>query len=161
MNRGAALGGALLAGAAGLLISGCAHTQVRPATARFTESGVEVTISVTRATVRATYRPTRPAFHIYSIGLPPGGVAGLGIATRLGVRGGLTAAGPPTADRNVRMLVLPALNVKLPVYPDGPVTVSLPVHRSGRTAEVVVSYGACSSSTCMAPVTDHVTRLSL
>jgi hypothetical protein len=152
---------AALGGAAALLITGCAHAQDRPATARFTESGVEVTINVTRPTVRATYRPIRPGFHVYSIDLPPGGVAGLGVPTRLGVRAGLTATGRATADRAVRVLVLPALNVKLPVYPDGPVTVSLPVHRSGRTADIVVSYGACSSSTCLAPVIDHVTRISL
>jgi hypothetical protein len=152
---------AALAGAAALSLAGCAHAQDRPATARFTESGVEVTIKVTRSTVRATYRPVRPGFHIYGIDLPPGGVAGLGVPTRLTVRAGLTATGRATADRTVRMLDLPTLHVRLPVYPDGPVTVSLPVRRSGRMADVVVSYGACSSSTCLAPVTDHVTHVSL
>jgi hypothetical protein len=152
---------AALGGAAALLIAGCAHAQARPATTRFTESGVEVTIAMTGSTVTATYRPIRPGFHVYSIGLPPGGVAGLGVPTRLTVRAGLTATGRATADQAVRMLDLPTLHVKLPVYPDGPVTVSLPVRRSGRTADVVVSYGACSSSTCLAPVTDHVSRIAL
>ncbi|MFG2004139.1 hypothetical protein ACGFNU_33765 [Spirillospora sp. NPDC048911] len=51
--------------------------------------------------------------------------------------------------------------VRLPVYPDGPVTISLPVRRVGTVGEVIVSYGACSKTTCLAPVTDHVTKIRL
>ncbi|GAA4509447.1 hypothetical protein GCM10023191_070610 [Actinoallomurus oryzae] len=144
-----------------LLLTGCVHSQARPVTARFTESGVEVTITVTAEAVRAAYRPTRAGFHVYSVDLPEGGVRGLGIPTRLSVRGGLTATGRATADKPVRPLDLPSLGVTLRVYPDGPVTVLLPVRRTGRTADIVVSYGACSSGTCLAPVTDHVTTVAL
>jgi len=77
------------------------------------------------------------------------------------VRGGLSAAGRAAADKSVRMLDLPSLGVKLPVYPDGSVAVSLPVKRSGNSAEVVVSYGACSTGTCLPPVIGHVTRVTL
>jgi hypothetical protein len=143
-----------------LLLTGCAHSQALPTTARFTESGVEVTITVSAAMVRAVYRPIRPGFHVYSVDLPAGGIDGLGVPTRLSVRGGLTVTGHATADKPVRLLDLPVLNVKLPVYPDGPVTVSLPVRRTGRTADIVVSYGACSSGTCLAPVIDHVTAVT-
>lgn len=152
---------AVVGGAVSLLIAGCAHQHAPLATADFTDSGVEVTINVSKSEVKVTYRPTQPGFHIYSIDLPPGGIDGLGIPTRLGVRGGLTATGHATADKPIRLLNLPTLGVKLPVYPDGPVAVSIPVQRTGRTADIVVSYGACSNSTCLTPVTDHITRVPL
>lgn len=120
-----------------------------------------MTITVTAEAVRAAYRPTRAGFHVYSVDLPEGGVRGLGIPTRLSVRGRLTATGRATANKPVRPLDLPSLGVTLRVYPDGPVTVLLPVRRTGRTADIVVSYGACSSGTCLAPVTDHVTTVAL
>ncbi|MEU6753560.1 hypothetical protein ABZ914_45665 [Spirillospora sp. NPDC046719] len=147
-------------GALVLVVGGCGHHEDAPEPSRFTEGGVEVSVSVSDTSVKAVYRPLRPGFHVYSVDLPAGGVDGLGVATRLDVRGGLTATGRSTADRPVRMLALPSLGVSLPVYPDGPVTVSLPVRRTGRTAEVVVSYAACSSGTCLPPVTDHVTRVA-
>jgi hypothetical protein len=151
---------ASLALAVPILLAGCAHAPARPVTA-FTDGGVTVTITVSAGAVRAVYRPTRPGFHVYSVDLPAGGVGGLGVPTRLGVRGGLVATGRATADRPVRPLRLPSLGVSLPVYPDGPVTVSLPVRRIGRTADIVVSYGACSEGTCLAPVTDHVSTVTL
>jgi hypothetical protein len=147
--------------AAPVLLTACGHSQAQSATTRFTESGVEVTITVSAAQVKTIYRPMRPGFHVYSIDLPPGGIDGLGVPTRLNVRAGLTATGHATADKAVRLLDLPALGLKLPVYPDGLVTVSLPVRRTGPTADIVVSYGACSSSTCLAPVIDHVTTVTL
>ncbi|MCO5968962.1 hypothetical protein [Actinoallomurus soli] len=147
--------------AASLLLTGCGHAPARTTTVRFASSGVEVTLAVSRTTVRGVYRPTRAGFHLYSIGLPQGGIDGLGVPTSLRVRGGLVATGTATANETPRTLSLPALGVRLPVYPDGPVTVTLPVRRTGRTADVVVSYGACSAVTCLAPVIDHRTVIRL
>lgn len=152
---------ALLDGALCLVIAGCGHPQPQSAAAHFTDSGVEATISASSSEAKAVLRPTMPGFHIYSVDLPQGGIDGLGIPTRLSVRAGLAPTGHATADKAVRLLTLPGLNVRLPVYPDGPVTITLPVRRTGDTAEIRVSYGACSSSTCLAPVTDHLTRLAL
>lgn len=98
----------------------------------------------------------QPGFHVYALELPPGG---LGVPTRVTVRAGLTAAGAPKATEAVRWLDLPSLGARLPVYPDGPVTISLPVHRTGGQGEVVVSYGACSRAVCLAPVIDRVTAV--
>ncbi|NKZ02413.1 hypothetical protein [Actinomadura latina] len=154
--RWAALGAGLL-----LLACGCGRQEAPPASAGFTESGVEVSVTVSGSEVKAVFRPTRPGFHVYSVDMPDGGVDGLGIPTRVAVRGGLTASGRVTADKPVRMLDLPSLGVRLPVYPDGPVALSLPVERSGRSGEVVVSYGACSSGTCLAPVIDRAVRVRL
>jgi hypothetical protein len=130
-------------------------------TARRTESGVEITVTVSARQVKVTYRPTRPGFHVYSVEMPSGGVDGIGIPTRLGVSGGLQADGPPVADRPTRFLELRELGVTLPVYPDGPVALSLPVQRTGDTADVIISYGACSESTCLAPVVGRAIHLTL
>lgn len=150
----------LLVGAAALVVGRfharpavAGHTPADPVTASTVQNGVQVTVLVTADTVQATYRPQRPGFHLYSISLPTDGVDGLGIPTRLEVQGGLRATGSPTSDRPVQSLNLPGLSAPLPVYPDGPVAITLPVTRTGSTsAQVVVSYGACSTSTCLFPV---------
>ncbi|WP_160161215.1 hypothetical protein [Actinomadura sp. K4S16] len=118
---------------------------------------MDVTIAASTRAVEVTFRPTRPGFHIYSLDLPSGG---LGVPTRVGVRAGLEATGAPRADEAVRWLDLPLLDTRLPVYPDGPVTISLPVRRTGPAAEIVVSYGACSRSVCLPPVIDRVTAVT-
>lgn len=152
---------ALCLAAAALLPAGCSSNRPgTPArtdvTATVARNGVQVTAVVSSSTVRVTYRPQRPGFHLYSSSLPAAGVDGLGVPTLLGVRGGLRATGPATADRPVRALHLASLDVTLPVYPDGPVTLTLPVARTGPSpaAQVVVSYGACSAATCLLPVRD-------
>lgn len=144
-----------------LLLATCAHAASKPGTARFVANGVEVTIAASATAVRATFRPLRPGFHLYSIDLPRNGIDGLGIPTRLEVRSGLTATGPLSADKPVRLLQLQGLNVRLPVYPDGPVTVTLPVKRTSGTAEIAITYGACSAGTCLAPVIGKVVPVAL
>lgn len=160
----ALLGAAL----ATLLLGGGASAPSRPTpSARATANGVTVVVTLVPAAgsgeeLRATFSPRRAGFHVYSIELPDGGVDGLGIPTRLSVRGGLTAEGRPAADRAVVRLRPAGLPTELPVYPDGPVTFTLPVRRTGSgEANVVVSYGACGESRCLMPVTDKVIRLDL
>jgi hypothetical protein len=46
------------------------------------------------------------------------------------------------------------LGVDLPVYPDGAVTLTLPVVVSGTPVEAVIGYAACSATRCLFPVTD-------
>lgn len=157
---------ALCLAAAALLPTGCSSNRPKtPArtnvTTTVSRNGVQVTVVVSSGTVRATYRPQRPGFHLYSSNLPAAGVDGLGVPTLLEVRGGLRATGRATADRPVRTLHLASLDVTLPVYPDGPVTLTLPVVRTGPSpaAQVVVSYGACSVATCLLPVRDLTVRI--
>ena len=151
-----------------LLVSaiGCAANPAVPASASFTENGVTVSAALAgtghERRLSVELRPMRTGFHIYSIDLPDGGIDGLGIPTRLSVRGSLTALGAPTADRPVRELQLTGLTEQLPVYPDGPVTFVLPVGVTGtESADVVVSYGACSEAQCLVPVHDHVLTLTV
>lgn len=152
----------LVAAALVLAAAGCGgRAPTPPTTAGFSAGGVDVTLRVSADRVAATFRPQQAGFHIYSVDLPDGGVDGLGIPTRLRVAGGLAATGAATADQPVRMLQLTGLPTQLPVYPDGPVTVTLPVRRSGNSAQVVVSYGACSTAQCLIPVTDHVVPVAV
>jgi hypothetical protein len=66
------------------------------------------------------------------------------------------------ASRPVDLLRIAALHVRLPVYPDGPVTVTVPVRATGAPgAAVVVSYGACSTRVCLLPVTGHAIGMRL
>ncbi|MFS4091157.1 hypothetical protein [Streptomyces sp. AF1A] len=70
--------------------------------------------------------------------------------------------GKPTAHQAIRHLRLRGLSTELPVYPDGPVTFTLPVRRTGsHQADVIVSYGACSATRCLVPVTNEVIQLDL
>ncbi|MFE2914378.1 hypothetical protein [Kitasatospora indigofera] len=154
----------LLVAAAGCVGQGDAGA---PPAAEFEGNGVGVAVRLDRDTdgaerLRVTFRPQESGFHLYSVDLPAGGVSGLGIPTRLAVRGGLAADGPPTADRPLRTVSPAGLDVELPVYPDGPVTLTLPVHRTGEArAEAVVSYGACSEGRCLIPVFDQALGFAL
>jgi len=159
-----------LAVAAAFLISGCARpgTSQSPAglSGRLSGSGVTVVAVLTARPggtgyVRVTFSPQRPGYHLYSIDLPPRGVHGLGIPTVVSVRDGLRMTGSPAADVPVRSLRIGQLDVDLPVYPDGPVTLTVPVRRTenGR-AEVLVTYGACSATTCLPPVRNRLIILA-
>ena len=153
--------------AAMVLIAGCGTSPVRHPTANFQANGVTVTVALLPGSpggqrVQAVFRPEQPGFHLYSVELPPGGVDGLGIPTGLDVRGDLRATGKPTADLPTRLLRPAGLQLDLPVYPDGPVTVTLPVQQTGaHQADILVSYAACSERQCLAPVTGQAIPLTL
>jgi hypothetical protein len=168
-----------LAVTAAALITGCAGCGAsRPAVAPSTRSAApagpagqladgDVAVSAVldpgpggTGRVRVTFAPRQSGYHLYSISLPPGGVSGLGTPTIVAARGDLRAAGKASANKPVRDLRLAELNVTLPVYPDGPVTVTLPVRRAaaGRPS-VAVTYGACSAETCLPPVRGRVVPL--
>jgi hypothetical protein len=118
--------------------------------------GVRVSASfLTASVVRVHLEPLRAGFHIYSLTLPPEGVDGLGIPTRVDAGVGLTASGPARSTVEPISLRIPELGVTLPVYPDGPVDIELPVdadHPDNST--VIVTYGACSDEVCLLPVRD-------
>jgi hypothetical protein len=135
------------------LIAGCGDHAEAP---KF-GGGVTVTARLDGTLLRTTFTPEKPGFHLYSLDLPAGGVDGLGVATAVTARGSLQAAGKPAADEPIKDLRIDKLGVTLPVYPDGPVTVTLPVRRDGGgRAEAVVTYAACSPTICLPPVRDRV-----
>ena len=124
----------------------------------FSKNKVAVAITVEpgeggQAHLVATFTPEptyKPPLHLYGIDLPRGG---LGIATRLDLPADspLTALGELTANVATQDLE------GLAVYPEGPVTVRLPIRLpagSGEvmTTSVLLSYMACTAETCLIPV---------
>ncbi|GLX23241.1 hypothetical protein [Streptomyces lavendulae] len=139
-----------------------------PPTARFSENGVTVTLSVSgwqpaqgTGTLTAVFAPETPGFHLYSTALPPAGVEGVGRPTAVAVTGTLAADGPLTAAQTERTVRLPGVDTPVPVYPDGPVTTTLPVRASGSgSATVLIGYASCSTRDgCTIPVSGHPVRL--
>jgi hypothetical protein len=147
--------------------SGAAAAAAGPVVATLTEQGVQVELRWSTgagpaAVLAATFTPVRAGFHLYAVDLPPDGVQGVGRPTRVEVGGGLVATGPQAADRGVRPLRVAGLDVPVPVYPDGPVTVRVPVRlAAGRPALAWVSYAACSPLTCLPPVSHRPVRLAI
>lgn len=166
---GAALAAALLC--TGAATAGCGHDAAPSRThASFADGGVAVTVTLQRAgaqavSVTTTLRPQRPGFHLYSLDLPDGGVDGLGIPTRLSAAAPLTATGAVTTDARPYGLRPAGLDVTLPVYPDGPVTLHLTTRLPARTpasAQLRLTYGACSSTAgCLPPVRTHPVTLPI
>jgi hypothetical protein len=156
VRRALAAGAALLA--AGAALAGCGGDA--PASAGSAErNGVRVEAVFEAApggdgAVRVTFTPQQQGFHLYSSQLPARGVDGVGRPTKVEVGGALATTGPVTADRDVIQLQVPGVSRPMPVYPDGAVTLRLPVHRasSGGAASAVVGYAACSAQTCLPPV---------
>ena len=140
----------------------------------FTKNRVTVAVVVERAaegtgaqaTIVATFTPdpTYPKpLHLYGIDLPAGGV---GIATQVGLPPGspLSASGPLTADKPTHV------RDGLAVYPDGPITLRLPVRLPVRVAKdddsplattVLVSYLACTADNCLIPVVNGKILISV
>ncbi|MFJ3722944.1 hypothetical protein ACIPYQ_10285 [Streptomyces sp. NPDC090045] len=135
-------------------------------TTRFTENGVTVTLSVSdwhasKGTVTAVFTPERKGFHLYSIDLPATGIEDVGRPTAVGVSGVLKAEGKLTAAQDVRSISVPGVDAPVPVYPDGPVTTTLPVRADGDgNATLLLGYASCSTQDgCTIPVSDRPVRL--
>jgi hypothetical protein len=129
----------------------------------FTDQGVSVAIHLTGDGTKllTTFTPQRPGFHLYSVGLPAGGIQGLGRPTRVEVAGALRSRGPLTAESPLRMLAMQGTDLTFPVYPDGAVTTELPVAVDANgDAKVLVSYAACSAEECLMPVLGHPVELT-
>ncbi|MFJ5548118.1 hypothetical protein [Streptomyces sp. NPDC093225] len=137
-------------------------------TASFSENGVAVTLRVTgwdgaHGTLTADFVPQEKGFHLYSVDLPAQGVDGIGRPTALAVHGTVRPHGRLTADVPVRKIHSPGTDALLPVYPDGPVTTTLPLTADGSGAGYVsVGYALCNATEgCLIPVQDHRVPLAV
>jgi thiol-disulfide isomerase/thioredoxin len=135
--------------------------------ASFVEKGVRVDLRLDRDArgrlwIAGTFTPTQPETHLYAIDLPDDGIQGLGRPTKiaLGADSDWRAIGPLEANRSAIDDPIEALHAVLRIYPDGPVTVRLPVApRTGAVsnrATVAVSYMACGNLGCLPPVQKRV-----
>jgi hypothetical protein len=150
----------------GLLTVGCApvSTLARGASlplTGFTENGVGVALSLQRAangdvSLAATFTPLEAGYHLYSKDMPRNGIANVGRPTllELSPNAKMQATGPVTESIASKMHV--TYPNALPVYPDGPVTLTLPIRLpdgyNWLEDEIILTYMACSDSLCQAPV---------
>jgi thiol-disulfide isomerase/thioredoxin len=139
------------------------------ALASFVENGVRVSIHLERdwrgaAWLAGEFAPLSPDVHLYATELPSNGIEGLGRPTRLRVgRGSVRVLGPAVANRPVVLDRLEELDLTLPVYPAGSVTVRVPVafdDASPARTDVYVSYMACSPQGCLRPVIDRAVAVT-
>ena len=149
-----------------LLGAGAARVQSErwPLT-RFAEHDVSVEIALERSRsgttwLVGTYTPSRATFHLYGKDLPKAGIHGVARPTLLELvsSASIRPAGSLVADRPTIDLHVAVLGSTFPVYPEGPVTLRLPVTLTARdsaTAELSVTYMACSDRTCLPPVIDR------
>ncbi|MFD0722357.1 hypothetical protein ACYTFC_26055 [Streptomyces globosus] len=135
-------------------------------TASFTDKGVTVTLSIAdwrdaKGTLKAVFTPEEKGFHLYSTDLPATGVEGVGRPTAVSVTGALRAEGKLAAAAEVRSISVPGVGAPVPVYPDGPVTTTLPVRADGTgEATVLLGYASCSTEDgCTIPVSDRPVHL--
>jgi Disulphide bond corrector protein DsbC len=143
--------------------SGTKFTE-RAKLAEFTKNGVRVAFTLeadsrSQTLLRATFTPTEAGFHLYSKDLDPKSVGGIGVATRLELmpNSSIKVGGKVFADVAPRAHKAEGLKFAVPIYPDGPVTLRLPVDFVGTatnvSAQVAVSYMACKTDgVCLLPV---------
>jgi thiol-disulfide isomerase/thioredoxin len=126
----------------------------------FFANGVGVTLTLEEnagpsAWLTAVFSPADDEVHLYSKDLPRNGIDGLGRPTRVeaDASSSVRITGAGVADRPVQQDVIPALNLSVPVYPAGPVTLRFPVKRFARGPAVFrISYMGCGRRGCLAPV---------
>ena len=130
-----------------------------------TEHGVKVTIGLDRDSsgapwLAATFDPVLPNSYLYGQEFPMEGVDGAGRPTRFAVTSttGAKSLGSAVASRASEISRIEALKQDLIVYPNGPVTLHIPVElpargESGKT-EVSVTYMTCGPTGCLPPVMD-------
>jgi hypothetical protein len=121
-----------------------------------------------RLVVRATFSPDDEGFHLYGSELPMTGAMGVGRPTLIEVSDveNVGKVGPVIADKAPVSHLEETLNVTLPLYPDGPVTLYLPLQFQTTPAgptklPVQVTYMSCSGARCNVPVERVVTEISV
>ena len=137
------------------------------------DSGVKVTFFLAEGEngkhwLRATFSPLEIGYHVYSKDLPKDGIDGIGRPTllELSENSAITDIGELTADKKIHNLASPLNADGFPVYPDGPVTLSLPFTMKPDTNGTIdlmakITYMACTKTSCNPPVEGKAVKLSL
>jgi hypothetical protein len=118
--------------------------------------------------LRATFTPTEPGFHLYSKDLNLKKTDGIGVPTRLELLPNSTIRvnGKPFTDVGHQSHKVAPLHITVDIYPDGPVTLRLPIEFVGAatsaTAQVAVSYMACKTDgLCLPPVERRIVDVQI
>ncbi|WP_037599957.1 hypothetical protein [Streptacidiphilus rugosus] len=146
-----------------------APTTTGRASDHFSAGGVDVTLTVSswdgkQGVLTVAFKPQRATYHLYSVTLPADGVDGVGRPTSATVTGAVKSTGKLTTSAPLHQLTIPGVAKPLPVYPDGPLTTTIPIRATGGqgTATIAVSYAACSETYgCNLPVDGHKVNFSL
>ena len=137
------------------------------------DSGVKVTFFLAKGEngkhwLQATFSPLKIGYHVYSKDLPADGIDGIGRPTllELSESAAISDVGELTADKKIHNLASPLNADGFPVYPDGPVTLSLPFTMkpdTNGTVDVIakITYMACTKTSCNPPVEGKVVKLTL
>lgn len=139
----------------------------------FTKHGVRVAFALeadsqSQPLLRATFIPTDKGFHLYSKDLNPESVGGFGVPTKLELmpNSSIKVAGKVFADLTPQRHKPEGADVAIPIYPEGPVTLRLPVEFVGTatnvSAQIAVSYMACKTGgVCLQPVEREIVELKI
>jgi hypothetical protein len=118
--------------------------------------------------LRATFTPTDHGFHLYSKDLDPKAAGGVGMATRLELlpHPSVIVAGQVFADVSPQSHWVKELNATLDIYPEGPVSLHLPIQFVGAAkniaGQVAVSYMACKTDgVCLRPVERQILDIQI
>ncbi|MCP4419852.1 MAG: hypothetical protein GY805_24840 [Chloroflexi bacterium] len=161
------------------LLTGCQQalnpvrqTEVHPLFT-FSKNSVDVAVhlevvALDSALLVATFTPTEPTLHLYGLEMPLTGIEGVGRPTQLAViSGAVSVVGQLEANLMATDHYFPTFEQPFPLYPDGPITLTLPVSLpasmpEARDAVFSITYMACSSEgVCKPPVTDNQTSVIL
>jgi hypothetical protein len=139
----------------------------------FTENGVHVDIALEQDAngtllLAGTYTPLDAHVHLYSTDLPRNGLNGAGRPTllELPAQSGVHRIGQLSADQPVLLDQFATLNTAFPIYPDGAITLRLPIAVASPDAQthmtINVTYMACSSTGfCLPPVENKTIALAI
>lgn len=105
------------------------------------------------AVVEVTFSPTVPGGHLYGTTMPRTGIDGAGRPTLVELASGAwSVAGPAAESVPAHEQVLPGFSAPFPLYPDGPVTLRLPIHRAsadaGSSARVILTSWSVRRAGC-------------
>lgn len=141
--------------------------------ADFASNGVRVVVAIDsdsqgQPVLRGTFTPIDREFHLYSKDLNPKTSGGAGVATRLELlpHSLVRVAGRPFSDVASQTHRDKDANVTVDVYPDGPVSLRLPIQFVGAptniATQVAVSYMACKTDgECRQPVDRQILDVSI
>ena len=140
----------------------------------FVENYVKVDIVVEKDAVgnmilASTYTPTKAGFHLYSKDLPKDGIDGAGRPTLLEIiqMKNMRATGQLFADQPIKNHYVEGFSEPFPIYPDGPVTLRLPIQTENSVGgsiqvQIAVTYMACSSQgRCLPPIVEKQVRVEI
>ncbi len=141
----------------------------------FTQNGVTVEVQLEGdeqhgLVLTATFTPLQNGYHLYSKDLPRTGINGAGRPTLLEIapsdKGGLSAAGELAESVAAEPEIIEGFDEPFMVYPEGAVTLRLPVRRPpgiapGTETPLSFTYMACSGANCLAPVVGKIVSVDL